>query len=144
MPFPVASEEASPLPPEVWLDVQEVASAVALPLPSSSPLPEVAPAVAAAPVVVSWVAVVALAPESVTDPMPVAVIPAVTEVAPTEAPLVWLELAVMLVAPLPALALLEVEGATDCVMAPVLESSSQDPEQEESAEVVVGAPLAVL
>ena len=122
----------------------ELASAEALPLPPSSPFPEVAPAVAAAPVVVSLVAVVAVAPEPVTVPMPLAVIPAVTVVAPTEAPLVWLEVALMLVAPLPALAVLEVDGATDCVMAPVLESSSHEPEHDESAVVVVVSPFAVL
>lgn len=87
-PVPLASEEAFAAPPEVLLEVWDVASADAAPLLSSSPLPEVAPAVAAAPEVVSVVVVVALAPESVTEPMPVALMPALTVVAPTEAPLV--------------------------------------------------------
>jgi hypothetical protein len=100
------------LPPWVSLRVDEFALACAAPLLPSSALPVVAVAVAGPPVVVELVLVVAEAPESDTEPVPVAVIGAVTFVAPTLAVLPCVVLELMLTAPPPAEAELFTEGVT--------------------------------
>jgi hypothetical protein len=107
----------------VELVVDELAFALASPLGPSSALPVVAVAFAGPPVVVLLVFDVADAPDPETEAVPVAVIGALTLVAPTDAVLPWVVPAVMLVAPLPAVALLVTDGVTVCVMAPVLPAS---------------------
>jgi hypothetical protein len=99
-------------PPEVWLFVLESAQAQALPDGASSALPDVALAVAGPPVVVLSVEVVALAPEPVIVALPVAIMGAVTVVPITEAPLVCAAEVLIDTGPLPAFALLLVEGVT--------------------------------
>ncbi|MEO9006390.1 MAG: hypothetical protein ABI401_04650 [Candidatus Dormibacter sp.] len=105
-------------------------------------MPVVAVALDGPPVVVSVVVLVALAPEPLTVPVPLAVSGALTVVAPIVAELPWLVVAVILVAPLPALAELVTEGATFWVIAPVLDPSP--PLLLLLAIVEVGAPFAVL
>jgi hypothetical protein len=89
-PLPSADGElwTVALPPVVWLFVLDQAQAVAFPDGASSALPDTAVAVAGAPMVVLSVEVVALAPEPVTVPLPLAIIGAVNVVPATEAPLV--------------------------------------------------------
>jgi hypothetical protein len=130
----------------VWLRVLESAQANAFPEEASSALPDVAVAVAGAPVVVLSVEVVALAPEPVTVPLPLAIIGAVTVVPATEAPLVWFADVVIDTLPLPAFAVLLVEGVTVCMIAPVGPASSHSllHHRLESAMVRVSPPVAVL
>jgi hypothetical protein len=111
-PKPRGSDQTQASPPRVWLDVLETAFAQAGPLDPSSALPVVAVAVAAWPVVVDVVVELALAGDPLTVPVPFAVIPALTVVGPVDAELACDLLAVMVVAPLPAVAVLWTEGVT--------------------------------
>jgi hypothetical protein len=156
LPWAKGFDSTVALPPWVSLHVFEFALACAKPLLPSSALPVVAVAVAGPPVVVELVVVVAEAPESDTEPVPVAVSGAVTFVAPTLAVLPCVELALMLTAPPPAEAELFTDGVTVCVMAPelpspalleaaALESLHALPADDPVfADVQVGAPCAVL
>lgn len=76
------------LPPLVELQVLDHALAFALPLDASSAVPVVALAVAAPPEVSEVVIELALAGEPLTMPIPAALMPALTVVSPTAAPLV--------------------------------------------------------
>ncbi|MEO6795606.1 MAG: hypothetical protein ABI401_04655 [Candidatus Dormibacter sp.] len=147
VPYACGVEYTVALPPVVLLLVVEVPTAVASPLELSSLLPVAAVALPAPPVVVPLVVLVALAPEPVTLPFPVAVIGAVTLVLPMVALLLWLAPTVIEVGP-PAVAELSVDGATDCVMAPVVPRLSQSDITKqlavELADVVVSAPSALL
>jgi hypothetical protein len=100
------------LPPRVLLRVDEFALARAVPLLALTAFPVVAVAVAGPPVVVELVLVVAEAPEFNTEAVPVAVIGAVTFVAPTLAVLPCVVLELMLTAPPPAEAELFTDGVT--------------------------------
>lgn len=128
-PDALGFDHTSALPPYVSLDVLELAWALALPLEASSAEPLVALAAAAAPVVVAVVVDVALAGEPLTVPVPVAAIPALTVVSPVVAELVWLVLAAIVVAPLPAVAELLTDGVTVCETAPVEPSHSDSKKQ---------------
>jgi hypothetical protein len=128
-PDALGFDDTSALPPYVSLYVLELAWALALPLEASSAEPLVALAAAAAPVVVAVVVDVALAGEPLTVPVPVAAIPALTVVSPVVAELVWLVLAAIVVAPLPAVAELLTDGVTVCEMAPVEPSHSDSKKQ---------------
>jgi hypothetical protein len=133
------------LPPTVSLQVNDFALAVAGPLLLSSPVPVVAVAVAGPPVVVAIVLVLAEAPELVTLPVPFAVNGAVTLVLPTVAELPWVVVALMVVGPPPAVAVLLLVGVTVWVIAPLLPSHSDSTKQWrlESADVLVN-PNALL
>jgi len=133
-------------PPNVRLEVFEVACALALPLEASSALPEIAFEVAAAPVVLAVVMELALAGDPLTLAVPSAVIPALTFVSPVEAALVCELLLPIVVAPPPAVAVLLTEGLTVCPMAPVLPSHSDSKKQWrlELADVPVKFPDAWL
>lgn len=99
-------------PPVVVLVVDDQAFAFALPLIPSSALPVAAVALAAPPVVVLIVLDAADAPEFETAPSPSAVMGALTVVAPTVDELLCVVPAVMLVVPLPAVAVLVTDGVT--------------------------------
>lgn len=145
VPEPLADglDDAVASPPVVLLLVIEPALAEASPLEPSSALPVVAVAVAGAPAVVPFVVELALAPEPLTVPVPVAVIGAVTLVSPTVAVLAWVAPVVMVVAP-PATALLSTDGLTVCEMSPVVPSQLErnKNKQADVASVLVSAPLA--
>lgn len=65
----------------------------------------------------------AVAPLPDTEPLPRAVAGAVTEVAPTVAALLCVVPPVTVAPPLPAVAVLETDGVTVCLMVPVVPSS---------------------
>jgi hypothetical protein len=126
LPMPQADglECTVAFPPRVSLQVRDFALAVAGPLLLSSPVPVVAVAVAGPPVVVAIVLVLAEAPEFVTLAVPFAVNGAVTLVAPTLAELPWVVVALIVVGPLPAVAVLLLVGVTVWMIAPLLPSHS--------------------
>jgi hypothetical protein len=77
----------------------------------------------AAPVVALVVVESAVAPLPDTEPLPRAVAGAVTEVAPTVAALLCVVPPVTVAPPLPAVAVLETDGVTVCLMVPLVPSS---------------------
>ena len=75
-----------------------------------------------------------------TDATPMPVMGALTQVLPTAALLVWVQVKLMVTGPLPDVAVLAVDGVTVCVTEPVVPS----PLPLVVPEVVVGAPFDVL